>query len=525
MVRILQRRLACFVLVAAVVVGAAATSALPAEAVDRRLGATVPKPSVAGLPWTQEQRDALAADLDAQLAAAATLKSAHVGILVVDARDGTPLFTHNADDALMPASTFKLLTGSAALDRLGPDFRFHTSASADGSIVQGVLRGRLVIRGGGDPLLNADDLEDLARAIARAGITRIDGPIDIDTTHFVDPPYMPGWSWDDFPFYYAPKISAFSFEDNVVHLTIAPARSAGARATIAAAPYGRVGEPPMGCATTSDVIVIPRAITGVAGSPNTLDVERDPGGCIIVTGSIAFDAMPDTIDAAVPSPEAYAWHVLAARLHAHAIGFPAPPLHPGFPQSFVAAPASPGAQTIWSHDSEPLSDLLADCWFPSDNLLAELLLKATGAASGEPGSAASGIAFETLWLAGLGVDVAPLSIDDGSGLSSYDRMTPRALVAILQHDWNGPQRDVVLDDLPLAGVRGSLKSSFVGTLAEQAVFAKTGSVAHVRTLAGYAATQTHGAVIFSFQVGDWNGTPADLGAVRARFLSRIIGDH
>jgi len=336
---------------------------------------------------------------------------------------------------------------------------------------------------------------------------------------------MPGWSWDDFPFYYAPKISALSFEDNVVHLTIVPARAAGGRATVTAAPYGRVGERPSGCATTSDVIVIPRAITGPAGSEDTLDVERDPGGCILLTGSIPLGAGPDTIDAAVPSPEAYAWHVLAARLRAHAIVFPEPSLHPGFPQSFIAAPARPGSRVIWSHDSEPLADLLADCWFPSDNLLAELLLKATGAASGEPGSAASGIAFETLWLASLGVETGPLSIHDGSGLSSYDRMTARALVAILQHDWDGPQRDLVLDDLPLAGVRGSLQSSFLGTLAERAVFAKTGSVSHVRTLAGYAATQTHGAVIFSFQVGDWTGTPADLAAVRARFLSRIIGDQ
>jgi len=525
MVRRLQRRLSCSVFAAAIALSVAINGALPAGAVDRSLGATVPKPSAGGLPWTQAQRDALVADLDAQLAAAATLKSAHIGILAVDARDGTPLFAHNPDDALMPASTFKLLTGSAALDRLGPEFRFHTSAAADGRVVRGVLHGRLVIRGGGDPLLNVDDLEELARAVLRAGITRIDGSIDIDTSHFVDPPYMPGWSWDDFPFYYAPRISALSFDENVVHLTIAPARMAGARASVSAAPYGRVGEPLRGCATTSDVIVLPRAITGRAGSPNTLDVERDPGGCIIVTGSIALDARPDTIDAAVPSPEAYLWHVLAARLHAHAIAFPEPPLHPGFAQNFLAAPASPQARTIWSHDSEPLADLLADCWFPSDNLLAELLLKATGAASGEPGSAARGIAFETLWLAGLGVDVAPLSIDDGSGLSSYDRMTPRALVAILQHDWNGPQRDLVLDDLPLAGVRGSLKASFVGTLAEKAVFAKTGSISHVRTLAGYAATQMHGAVIFSFQVGDWNGTPADLGAVRALFLSRIIGDH
>lgn len=509
-------------LVAAVAVASATT--MPARAVDRTLGADVPRPSAMGAAWTPVQRESLARDLDAQLAAAWTLKSAHVGVLAVDARDGSILYACNPDDAFMPASTFKLLTGSAALDRLGPSFRLRTSASIDGTVVGGIANGRLVLRGGGDPLLSAADLDDLAATLERRGVRRIRGPIDIDTTHFIDPPYMPGWSWDDFPYYYAPKISAFSFEDNVVHLTIAPANRPGLRATVTALPYGRVGEPPSGCAMTSDVIVIPRALTGDASSADTLDLQRDPDGCIIVSGSIPLAAAPEKLDAAVQDPEAYAWHVLVDRLRAHHIGFKNPTVPAGFPQNVVAAPARLGSQLVWTHDSEPLADLLADCWLPSDNLLAELLLKSIGAGGGEPGSAASGIAFEKTWLGTLGVDLAPLSIDDGSGLSAYDRITPRTLVAILQHDWDGPQRDLVLDDLPLAGVRGTLKSSFIGTLAEKAVFAKTGSVSHVRTLAGYAATRQHGAVIFVFTVDDWMGVGADLYALRASLLSRIIGD-
>jgi len=498
---------------------------VPASAVDRTLGADVAKPSAVGASWSQAQQNMLARDLDAQLTTAATLKGAHVGILAVDARDGTVLYERNPDDALMPASTFKLLTGSAALERLGPAFRFRTAALAEGSVQGGVLRGRLVVRGGGDPLLRAADFDDLAAALKRAGIGRIDGPVDIDTSHFADPPYMPGWSWDDFPYYYAPKISAFSFEENVVHLTIAPARTAGMRAKIAAAPYGRVDDSSGGCVLTSDVVVLSHVVTGARSSADSVDLERDPAGCITVKGTIPLDAAPETVDAAVPSPEVYAWHVLGDRFRAHGIAFSAPRSYPGFAQSVVAAPASPNARVVWTHDSEPLSDLLADLWLPSDNLLAELLLKSLGAATAEPGTAASGVAYETQWLRSLGVDVALLSIDDGSGLSAYDRITPRALVAVLQHDWNAPTRETVLDDLPVAGVSGTLKSSFAGTLAEKAVFAKTGSLSHVRTLAGYAATQVHGAVIFAFQVDDWSGTAADLNLIRASFLSRIIGDH
>jgi D-alanyl-D-alanine carboxypeptidase/D-alanyl-D-alanine-endopeptidase (penicillin-binding protein 4) len=180
---------------------------------------------------------------------------------------------------------------------------------------------------------------------------------------------------------------------------------------------------------------------------------------------------------------------------------------------------------VWTHDGEPLSDLLADLWWPSDNLVAELLLKAIGRqTSGVPGTRAHGADAERVWLAALGIDPATVTIIDGSGLSSYDRITPRALAAILQADWNGPFRDVVLDDLPLAGVRGSIAQSFTGSLAERRTFAKTGSFNHTRGLAGYLATLHHGALTFAWSVDDWMGTDPDLEALRARVLSRLIGD-
>jgi D-alanyl-D-alanine carboxypeptidase/D-alanyl-D-alanine-endopeptidase (penicillin-binding protein 4) len=181
---------------------------------------------------------------------------------------------------------------------------------------------------------------------------------------------------------------------------------------------------------------------------------------------------------------------------------------------------------VWSHDSEPLSDLLADLWLPSDNMLAEELLHAVGAeAPSARGTSEAGIAWEKTWLAKLGIDTgSALQLADGSGLSAYDRITPRDLVVILRHDWDGPYHDAVLDALPIAGVRGTLKSSFVGTAAERRVFAKTGTVSHVSTLAGYIATEKHGAVIFAFQVDDWVGDAADLRDARGRVLAHFVED-
>ena len=109
----------------------------PASAVDRTLGASVPKPTASGAPWSDAQVAALAANIDVTLAGAATLRGAHIGLYAIDARDGHVLYERNADDAFQPASSLKLLVGSAALERLGPDYRFRTTLLANGPIENG----------------------------------------------------------------------------------------------------------------------------------------------------------------------------------------------------------------------------------------------------------------------------------------------------------------------------------------------------------------------------------------------------
>lgn len=122
---------------------------------------------------------------------------------------------------------------------------------------------------------------------------------------------------------------------------------------------------------------------------------------------------------------------------------------------------------------------------------------------GEPGTDAHGAIVERQYLRSIGVDPDTVSIADGSGLSQYDRITPRDLVAILQSDWRGPDRDVVIDALPLSGVRGTLRRAYIGTPAERRVYAKTGSISHVRTISGFVVTRTHGVITFSLLINQW----------------------
>jgi D-alanyl-D-alanine carboxypeptidase/D-alanyl-D-alanine-endopeptidase (penicillin-binding protein 4) len=261
--------------------------------------------------------------------------------------------------------------------------------------------------------------------------------------------------------------------------------------------------------------------TGPADSKDTSDLSRvwDKPTTIELTGSYPLGAKESgDLRASVPDPESYAGDVFMRALNAHGITI-------GNGVKSGKMPAT--ATQLWSHNSEPMPQLLADFWYPSDNLMGELLLKELGVVqAGEPGTDANGRLLEQAYLKSIGVDPLTVTISDGSGLSQYDRISPHDLLTILQADWNSPNRDVVLDALPVAGVRGTLQRAYLKTPAERMVFAKTGSISHVRTISGYVITKTHGPVTFSFMVNQWMdedqpGGAGRLAQVRADLLSHI----
>jgi D-alanyl-D-alanine carboxypeptidase/D-alanyl-D-alanine-endopeptidase (penicillin-binding protein 4) len=498
-------------LTAAFALAALALTSVPAHAANLALVRDLPKPVAGGVPWTAHDIALLHKDL-AKILAGAALRGAHVGLLAQDTTRGTLLIAQNADDSFQPASNFKLLVGSTALEKFGPAFTLQTNVLAAGTIANGTLTGDLYLRGGGDPHLNAKDLDAAAAAIAAAGITRVTGQAIGDASRYDDRRYPEGWDWDDLAWDYAPVITALSFDENVLHLYISPGAAAGEPGVLRADP------------NTPAITLDNQLMTGPAGSKDTSELIRPWDGprMIRIAGSYPFGAKESgDIRPAAPDPAALAIAVFAQTLAAHGVTLV------GGTQTGGAVPA--GATVLWSHASEPMPEYMADFWWPSDNLVGELFLKELGAATaGLPGTDANGAKAERAFLTSIGVDPETVSISDGSGLSNYDRITPRALVAILQHDWNGPNRELVLEALPVTGVSGTLRNAFKGTRAEKNVFAKTGSISHVRTISGFIRTKRHGAVTFSFLVNDWSeGAPhasALLATLRAAVLSRFVTD-
>jgi serine-type D-Ala-D-Ala carboxypeptidase/endopeptidase (penicillin-binding protein 4) len=451
-------------------------------------------------PWSAPDLHRLRADI-AHALSSPVLRGAYVGLLIEQTAGGRVLYSRNADDEFQPASNFKLLVGSAALDRLGVGFSFLTGVSSDGTISNGTLTGDLVLYGERDARLTANDLDDAAKDVSASGIVRVVGSVDACVPQQgLDSERLPaGWDWDDLPYYYAPVVSTLSLEENVVHVYVSPGEHEGDPVKLRVTPQSE--------AFTIDN----RATTGSQKSADTTDVKRpwDEPRTIRVTGTYPLGAKEsDDLRPAVPDPATYAADVLLRALQARGVSVTG--------GVAVRCRLSSLSQERWRHNSEPLPRLLSDFWQPSDNLMGELFFRALG-----------GAAPERTWLKSIGVNPVTVSISDGSGLSNYDRITPRALVAILQHDWNGQHRKIVLNALPVAGVSGTLKDAYKGTAAEKNVTAKTGTISHVRALSGYIRTRRHGMVTFSFLINDWVQDDAPHGAeslakLRGALLSKIV---
>ena len=227
---------------------------------------------------------------------------------------GEPLFALNADHLFVPASNMKLLTVAAAATRLGWDHTFETTVRATTPLgSDGIVRGDLVVRGGGDPTIgnrstSGRSLSTLADALWQHGVRRVEGRIVGDARAFAHEPLGEGWAWDDLPFSYSAPAGALIYNENDARITIAPGSAPATAAAVALAD------------ADSGLIVRSRVTTGAAGSATDVDVTRELASDVVeVRGTIAADHGQVIRYAAVSDPNRYFASALRSALVARGI--------------------------------------------------------------------------------------------------------------------------------------------------------------------------------------------------------------
>jgi D-alanyl-D-alanine carboxypeptidase/D-alanyl-D-alanine-endopeptidase (penicillin-binding protein 4) len=440
------------------------------------------------------------------------LESAMVGIKVASLETGKVLFEENADKLLRPASNMKLYTVTAALDRLSPDYRFVTSVYAPAKPdAQGVVHGDLTIYGRGDPSIAArfnngnyfKGIDDLAARIVAAGVKRVEGDLVGDETYFAGPPYGAGWDWDDLQWWYGAEVSALTANDNALDLSVKPGAQVGAPGVITTGPPDPL------------LTIVNRVVTAPKGIKRDLTVYRRLASDELeITGSIALDDRGYSGGIGISHPALLFSYLLRSSLAQRGAIITgktrtvAPAIYAGAKNT---EPTAPTPIEVASMQSPPLGLIAAQTLKPSQNLYTELILRTLGRVVAPPNlvvnanrtSEAAGIETVKAFLREAGVSPPTLILTDGSGLSRNDMVTAEATLQLLTYMHRHRYASVFRDALPIAGVDGTLRNRFRGTVAENNLRAKTGSLSSAASLSGYVTTAAGENLVFSIMVNNF----------------------
>jgi D-alanyl-D-alanine carboxypeptidase/D-alanyl-D-alanine-endopeptidase (penicillin-binding protein 4) len=424
------------------------------------------------------------------------------GVEVRSLKTGRLLYARNAEKAFRPASNMKLVTTAAALDAFGGEARVRTTVETAGRLDRlGRILGDVFLVGGGDPSLSARftpgrppaaAFEEMTDALVAAGVRRVEGRVVGHEGAFTGDRRGSDWTWDDLAWGYGAEVSALSFTDNRVELTLAPGERVGDPAVLDV-------DPRHGClAISSSVTTGEAAPAGAPSGDETVSLAREPGSNEVhLSGRVPIGGSWDG-RLAVGDPARCAAQVFADVLEAKGIRV----------TGGVATSRSPlpeGARVLAEHASPPMAEMVRVVNKESQNLHAEVLLRLVGLKVKGEGSAEKGHEAVAEFLARLGVPDEGFRLGDGSGLSRTDLLTPRGLVALLVAMDRHEEAAAFRGSLPVAGVDGSLEKRMKGTPAEGRVAAKTGTLRLANALAGYVTTVRGERLAFALVVNNHAG--------------------
>lgn len=390
----------------------------------------------------------------------------HVCFAVADAATGRLLEGGKASESLPPASVAKAMTALYALEALGPGHRFMTRLVAEGQVMGGVLKGNLVLVGGGDPTLDTDDLAALAASLKAAGIRQVQGDFKVaegflPSIRSIDPSQPDHVA-------YSPAISGIALNFNRVHFQWKRA-SKGYAVTMDA----RAGRYRPKAATTRMQVADRKAPVYTYKATAR---REDWTVARWALGRAGSRWLP------VRKPALYAGDIFQTLARAEGIALKAPK---------IVKAAKPNAQVLASRQSKPLRDILQAMLKFSNNLTAEMVgLAATRQRKGKVASLAGSAREMNQWAAAR-FGAKGVQLKDHSGLNGKNRMTPQAMVATLSAAHKGGALRAILKDMSMRDKGPALD-----------VRAKTGTLNFVSGLAGYIKAADGRDLVFAIFAAD-----------------------
>ena len=384
-----------------------------------------------------------------------------------------PLLAVSADTPRHPASTIKILTTVAALEELGPAYRWKTEFYATSPVRDGRLDGDLYLKGYGDPYLVIENFWLFLRALRAQGLDTIIGDLVMDQSYFAREPGDPG-EFDNQPlraYNVLPNALLVNFQ--AVNFRFVPQPGVG-RLNIIADPL------PANIEVENRVKLTQGSCRGWWARGLGLQVRRHNKDATQVVFSGTYDAAcgENGLYRVVSEPAPYLlglfrtmWSELGGR----------------FRGNVREGTVPDGAQLLYTGYSPPLADIIRSINKFSNNVMARQLLLTLGAErDGPPGTTEKGTVVVDEWLRQRGLDFPELVLDNGAGLSRETAISARHLGQVLLAAWRGPYMSEFVSSLPISAMDGTLRKRFSHAAElEGQMHLKTGSLNDVRSLAGY----------------------------------------
>ena len=436
------------------------------------------------------------------------------GIEVLDRTSNRVIVAHNPLRHFIPASNTKLVVTTVAMGTLGPEFRYRTPIYLQRAAGDSIARG-LLIAGRGDPTMSGrfyggDDFavaKMLADSLHAEGVRRINGDIVVDASYFTPERVHSTWEVGDLPWYYAAPTSAFAIAEGALRLIVNAGNASGAPVTASA----------VGADLPMPVLI--RATTDTAGARSTIDVDYEAWpDTLVITGKLGL-GKADSSWIAIPDQATFAAQALKTALMKKGIATTgtvrvARDAHSA--QAMRAPFDTTDAAIVWT--SAPMFEIIAAILKPSQNWIAEQLLRTLGAHYRGEGSWSAGLNVERRYLIDVArIDSTAFSLRDGSGLSAQNLLSPRATLLLLEHARQSAWGQQYHAALPAPGMRGGTLSSRLTGL-ESRLVAKTGTIANVNSLSGYLRTLDDRELTFSIYSNGSGRASADI----RRAIDRII---
>jgi len=393
-----------------------------------------------------------------------------VGAYVQEVGAPRPIFSWQATRAMNPASTMKLVTTFAALELLGPDYRWRTEAYADGPIADGTLEGNLVLKGYGDPKITIEQFQAFVASLRATGLKSISGDLVLDRSYFAPARHDPA-AFDAQPlkpYNVGPDALLVNFKS--VRFVFTPNPTGDEVAVHAEPPLGNVGMHGAPRAAPGECVDWRASLTATFLNRGNRADATFGGAYPIACGERDwYVALLDQADYTLAMFQHY-W--------ADAGG--------SFAGKVRNARTPPGAKLLATLQSPPLYDAVRDINKLSNNVMArQLFLTLATTTYPPPATLTHAAAAVRRWLVARKLSFPELVLDNGSGLSRRERISAQSMARLLLAADASKVHSDYVSSLAVSATDGTVRKRFVDENLADRAFLKTGSLEGVRAIAGF----------------------------------------